>query len=263
MAKGKKTKIKWWWIVISIVAILFFVFYGFSKNNATKSQLSQTGYLAYQDPTYNFSIEYPQAWETRKDTQVFENGDAVAFGISGSTQKENTELTDGAQVAVSKPFSIDTDLATWVKGYFNPEAEFSQATLGKYPFETVYDCSNLGCMTYYFTQVNNNVYGVSAFAQGPNKEKAAYENSIIYMLKSLEFTNKTNGQTTKEQAIATVKALPEVIGYLQRVPTGLVTVNGEEDNTYMVQVYEFKNGHTATFNWYNVDKTTGAVEKQF
>lgn len=263
MAKGKKTKTRWWWIVIPIVAIIFFVFYGSSKNNTPQSQLSSTGYLVYQDPTYNFSIKYPQAWETRGNTQVFENGDAVAFGISGPTQKENTELTDGAQVAISKPFSIDTDLATWTKDYFNNQAEFSQMTLVKYPFERVYDCSNLGCMTYYFTVINDKVYGIAVFAQGKDSEKMVYENTILYMLKPLQFGNSENKAASKEKAVATVKALPEVIDYLKRVPTGLVAVNGEENNTYMVQVYEFKNGHTATFNWYNVDKTTGAVEKQF
>lgn len=68
---------------------------------------------------------------------------------------------------------------------------------------------------------------------------------------------------SKEDAVAKVKALPEVIDYLKRVPSGLVLVNGEEDNTYMVQVYEIVNGHTATFNWYSVNKTTGELKKEF
>lgn len=79
------------------------------------------------------------------------------------------------------------------------------------------------------------------------------------------FKNSRSSQKviSEKEAVATVKTLPEVTDYLKRVPNGLVAVNGEEDNVYLVQVYEFKNGHTATFNWYKVDKTTGAVEKQF
>ncbi|MDO8657386.1 MAG: hypothetical protein Q7K55_01500, partial [Candidatus Levybacteria bacterium] len=68
---------------------------------------------------------------------------------------------------------------------------------------------------------------------------------------------------TKEEAILKVKTLPEVIDYLKTVPGGLVLVNGEENNSYMVQVYEIKDGHTATFNWYKVNKTTGEVKKEF
>lgn len=68
---------------------------------------------------------------------------------------------------------------------------------------------------------------------------------------------------SKNNAVAKIKALPEVINYLQRVPNGLVAVNGEEDNAYLIQAYEFKDGHTETFNWYKVDKTTGEVKKEF
>lgn len=76
-------------------------------------------------------------------------------------------------------------------------------------------------------------------------------------------TTPLSGKLTKEEAIAKVKTLPEVKEYLKRVPNGLVAVNGEEDNTYMVQVYEFKDGHTATLNWYKIDKATGEVKKEF
>ena len=68
---------------------------------------------------------------------------------------------------------------------------------------------------------------------------------------------------TKEVAIIKVKDLPEVKDYLNRVPQGIVAVNGEEDTSYMIQVYEIKDGHTATLNWYTVNKTTGEVRKEF
>lgn len=263
MAKRKKTKLKWWWIVIPVVAIALFVFYNFPPNTVPQSQQSSTDYLVYQDPTYGFSIEYPLAWEVRKNTQVFENGDVVAFGISGSTQKEKTELTDGAQVVVSQPFSINTDITTWAKKYMNSQAEFSQNSINGRQYEKVSDCSGVGCMTYYFTLMDNKVYGVATFAGGQNADRAVYENAIVKMLHSLQFSTAENGILSKEDAIAKVKALPEVIDYLKRVPNSLVLVNEEEDTEYLVQVYEFKNGHTATFNWYNVNKTTGEVKKEF
>ena len=231
------------------------------KNNGLQPPPQEAGYQVYQNPMFDFSIEYPKEWEIRKETQVFENGDAIAFRLSGPTQKENTELTDGAQVVVSKPFIINTDLAAWVKEYFSNQSEFSQNTINGRSFEKIYNCSGVGCMTYYYTLKNSQVFGVAVFAEG--EDKMVYENAIVYMLKSLKFTDAENGSISKDEAVTKVKAQPEVADYLKRVPNGLVLVNGEEDNAYMIQVYEFKNDHTATFNWYNVNKTTGAVEKEF
>lgn len=262
MAKGKKKTSRWWIIALFVVGMLVLI-YGTSKNNKPQQKESSTAYVIYQSPTYKFSIAYPQAWEVKNDTQVFENGDAIAFRKKGPTQKEQTELTDGAQVAVSKPFSITTDLASWTKEYFSNQAEFSQMTVNDRVFEKINNCSSIGCMTYLYTLVNDQVYGVAVFAEGLDKDKMVYENATLYMLKSLRFTSSTVSTVSKEQAVAKVSALPEVIDYLKRVPNGLVSVNGEENDIYMIQVYEIKNGHTATFNWYNVNKATGAVEKQF
>ena len=74
---------------------------------------------------------------------------------------------------------------------------------------------------------------------------------------------KDSGSLSKKDAIAKVRILPEVSDYLKRVPSGQISVNGEEDNGYMVQVFEVKDGHTATFNWYTVDKTTGEIKNEF
>lgn len=263
MVKRKKTKPIWWLIAIPAVVIIVLAFYSISNNTTPQSNVSQSGYIVYEDPTYAFRIEYPQVWEIRKDTQVFQNGDAIAFRKKGPTQKEQTELTDGAQFVVSKPFTINTDLSLWTKEQFGNSAKFSQNSIGILSFEVVDQCSNMNCMTYFFTLANDKVYGIATFAQGPDKDKMVYENSIIYMLKSLKFVSVDSAAVSEEEAVTRVKALPEVINHLKRVPNGLVLINGEEDNAYMIQVYEFKNGHTATFNWYKVNKTTGKVEKQF
>ncbi|OGG07425.1 hypothetical protein A2872_02380 [Candidatus Gottesmanbacteria bacterium RIFCSPHIGHO2_01_FULL_42_12] len=253
---------KWILVIIVTASVIGLLLLGKNSEDPEQPSQSSIGYLVYQDPMYGFSIEYPEAWEIRKDTQIFEKGDAGAFGISGPTQKENTELTDGAQVAVSKPFTIDNDLTSWAKEYYDRYSEFSENTLSGRTYQKVYAC-NRGCLTYFYTLVNGKVYGVAVFAQGPDKDKAAYENATLYMLKSLKFFATENGSVSKEEATTKVKALSEVIDYLKRVPGGLVLVNGEEDDVYMVQVYEIKDGHTATFNWYQVDKATGEVKKDF
>ncbi len=232
-------------MIVTVLGILF---------KLSNKKVPTGKYLTYQDSDYGFTIEYPDNWEVKTDTQMFENGDVIAFRIKGPTQKRYTEMIDGAQVTVAKPFEITTDLPTWVKQNFDNKAEFSQMTVAERVWEKVYTCSN-GCITYLYTSVGNEIFGVAIFAEGSSQEKMVYENTTLYMFKSLKLK--------EDEIAAKVKAFPEVIDYLKRVPNGRVEVNGEEDDTYMVQVYEIKDGHTATFNWYQVDKTTGAVTKEF
>ncbi|OGD92192.1 hypothetical protein A3D07_00525 [Candidatus Curtissbacteria bacterium RIFCSPHIGHO2_02_FULL_42_15] len=67
------------------------------------------------------------------------------------------------------------------------------------------------------------------------------------------------------EALAKVRELAEVKSYLVQIPNARIEVDStdEETNTYLVHVYEIKNGHTATFNWYNVDKKTGEITAEF
>lgn len=75
--------------------------------------------------------------------------------------------------------------------------------------------------------------------------------------------SKTPETINPGQAIQTVKNLPEVKNYLQNTPDSQIRLDHEEGQDYVIQVYETKNGHTATFNWYKINKTTGTVEKEF
>jgi len=260
MAKKKQNKLSRW-IIIPLAAVVLLAIFGLWKNNTPKSQQPETGQRIYQSPAYGFSIEYPNDWENVPNTQVFENGDAVSFRKTGPTQKEQTELTDGAQVTIAQPSTIYTDLSTWIKQYYTGDAQFSQEEVQAVTFQKIYDCSRAGCMTYYYTMRDGKVFGIATFAQGASKTE--YESAISSILYSLQFGGSANGTVTKEDAIVKVKAISEVTDYLKRVPQGRVEVSSEEDKSYLIQVFEVINGHTATFNWYNVDKTTGEIEKQF
>ena len=72
-------------------------------------------------------------------------------------------------------------------------------------------------------------------------------------------------KSAENTAIAKVSALPEVIEYLRSVPSGRIVIDHEdkETNSYLIHVYEVVDDHTATFNWYEVDKTTGEITKDF
>lgn len=252
-----------WFVIVGVIFVFLIAIFTTWKTSPPKQQLKSGAYQLYQNAEYGFRIEYPNTWDVKYDTQVFENGDAIAFRISGPTQKKYTELSDGAQLAVSKPFVIDTDLAVWMKNYFSSQTTFSTLPLNNYTFEAAEDCKYMECMRYYFTKIDNQIYGIALYAEGTSAEKASYENALIHMLKSLKFTDSPTNQITEDEVIARVKSLTEVVDYLKRVPNGLVSVNGQEDDAYLIQVYEVKNGHTATFNWYNVHKTTGEIQKEF
>lgn len=68
---------------------------------------------------------------------------------------------------------------------------------------------------------------------------------------------------SKNQAVENVKKLPEVEQYLKDVPKALVEVDNELEGEYNIHVYEIKDGHTATFNWYRVSIKNGEVKSEF
>ena len=79
--------------------------------------------------------------------------------------------------------------------------------------------------------------------------------AIGYLIAS---TNISRGM-----AVENVKKLPEVQEYLKNVPNGMVEVDNEMEGEYNVHVYEIKDGHTATFNWYRVSIKSGEVRSEF
>lgn len=81
----------------------------------------------------------------------------------------------------------------------------------------------------------------------------------------LYFKNNPPSTTgmSKNQAVENVKKLPEVQEYLKNVPNGIVEVDNEMEGEYNVHVYEVKNGHTATFNWYRVSIKGGEITPEF
>lgn len=86
---------------------------------------------------------------------------------------------------------------------------------------------------------------------------------ILFILFAFFKLNNRTRVFSKNEAIEKVKILSEVKDYLKKVPHAQISVNGEEDDSYLIQVYEIKDRHTATFNWYKVNKTTGEVKKEF
>ena len=70
---------------------------------------------------------------------------------------------------------------------------------------------------------------------------------------------------TKEKAAQLVQSLDEVKKYLVTVPNAIIEFDHEsKDKTvWVIHVYEAKDGHTATFNWFDVNKQSGQIIKEF
>ncbi|MBI2315030.1 hypothetical protein HYU93_03170 [Candidatus Daviesbacteria bacterium] len=89
---------------------------------------------------------------------------------------------------------------------------------------------------------------------------------ILFQQKDIILDQIAEVASTKishQVAIENIKKLPEVQQYLKDVPNGKVEVDNELEGEYNVHVYEVKNGHTATFNWYRVSIKSGEIRPEF
>ena len=75
----------------------------------------------------------------------------------------------------------------------------------------------------------------------------------------------TNKTISEIQALDFVSNQKEVQEYLKKVPNAKIQIDqfDEKTNSYMIQVFEIKNGHTNTFNWYEVARESGEVRPMF
>jgi len=79
----------------------------------------------------------------------------------------------------------------------------------------------------------------------------------------------SGGAASAEDAVARVRALPEVVEWIQHVDAErpddrvVIEVDSEDADSWMVHAYEMvqdeEGGHSATFGWYEVDKAHGTV----
>lgn len=69
----------------------------------------------------------------------------------------------------------------------------------------------------------------------------------------------------QQQAVSLVRERPEVKDFLDNIEHANVYYSHEdpERNAWVIHVVENLSDHTATFNWYEVDKVTGSVRAQF
>lgn len=76
-------------------------------------------------------------------------------------------------------------------------------------------------------------------------------------------SDDVNVLISKDEAIAKIRSLPKVVEYFKAVPKAIIEIDSEENDSYSIHVYEIKDNHTATFNWFEVDKKTGSIKEMF
>jgi len=152
---------------------------------------TQSDWQTFENNTYNISFKYPPSWSVNPSSQVFENGDLVAVQLIGQTQKQNTELYDGARFIVMVPQQTSLNLNSWVNNRHGSNVsgtppQISSRVINGVSFTKVYECG-LGCFTYYYTVIRGQVYGVMVSAAGP--QQVELDAAIEEILQTLVLPN--------------------------------------------------------------------------
>lgn len=68
---------------------------------------------------------------------------------------------------------------------------------------------------------------------------------------------------SENEALKIIAEQSEVKNYLKEVPNGEITLDhfDQDSNSYIFQVFEVKNRHTSTFNWYEVNKDSRELKR--
>jgi len=157
----------------------------------TETDNGTQNWLTFTSTDFGILIKYPPDWETRNG-QSFENGDLFSVVITGETQRPQTELYDGATLAIANPITVEQDYKTWAKDYYTTHRadetqplEFSNETINGIEYLKVYTCG-LGCFTYYITEKGDYVYQIVTSADGPSEQE--YNETLKKMLTTIEFS---------------------------------------------------------------------------
>jgi hypothetical protein len=260
----KLSKKKWMLVLISFfVLIVLAAEYLLNQNIKPKQKTvpsptptsttdETTNWKTYTNDDYQISLDFPknlvplESEATTDDSYdfrvVFENNN------KNFLEEITLDITKGMNLA-SHVEHLKTRIVGHVSSEINEETDILVG--GKNAIRLDYDLVNASePYTFSSTSINNNGY---------NYELIAKSDLMDQILSTFEFL------VSKEEAIEKVLSLPEVVDYYKLVPKAkaVFSSSNENSNVWHIHVYEDKDTHTATFNWYKVDKTTGEIEKIF
>jgi len=241
----------------------------------TPNQLitDKSGWVTFTNPTLHYTFSFQQNPQlvpincTQGSAYEKSDGDIFAFDASNS----GTLPSRCSSSQQSWPISITPASSAIVCGQTDKNWQRTKTTIkvdnkDTIACESVYIGPRLpdgsmsdgstGYMKSTSVEVNNTFFNFIL-----NQKK--YTNTFDQILST--FSNSTSVAITKEKAVQLVRSLGEVQKYLLTVPKAVIEVDHENDDktSWVVHVYEMLSDHTATYNWFDVNKQTGQITKMF
>jgi len=263
--------------VMAITGVFFFASFG-KEEAPTAGPLTATSPTKEFRSAYGFTVTYPENWlvdNSRKDAPaefIREPNGRAFFAMQTHIDPRITKPGELALVYKDLEDAFRNDgrylleKVEWEnKDKNTPENSFfaagSYAEGGKnWKFKEITIMSKSGLVLTLRGMTLKEYAGEYGpmmdrifFSVAPAEGKASQDVSVV----------------TKEQAVAKVGALSEVVEYKNMlIEAGkkalLEAEDGESDwNVHVFEIVgEGEDAHTATFGWYRVNKKTGAVEKE-
>ncbi len=212
--------------------------YSLTENSPTNN--SETLYL---------SLMSPVDLTNRKGYSMQGNELKVEIWVSPNTANQTLEEYFAKQLK-----SIEDDPS----GIGGKVISTNGLTIGGYPAKYLEWQGNGTGITYYLFYKNN----IITIAKYPAETLLQSDfNQILSTFKFIDMAELAYQQT----AMYLVSQLPEVINYRKTVPNTIIEYDHDTDDksAWVIHVYEIKDDHTATFNWFDVDKKTQKITKEF
>lgn len=265
-------------LLIILVGVVAFLAY---QNWTLQKQITALKTISSPSPTPVATTDLTATWKTYtyKDLTFNYPNDWV-LGTDQITAVRPPDVKSGSFPAVTF-FAIDNPKGLSIKDYYieagkngmAPNIYSATAASKTISGVTGYyqenqNCEPLECDIFAFPY-NNKIYEVNVVYSEMDTKKLSDQETVLrpvfnQILSTFKFIGTQSSSFTSDQAVQAVNSLPEVKTYFASTQNAKIAVDQTQtNNTYWsVQVYESFPDHNATFHWYNVDKTTGAVNKQ-
>ena len=83
--------------------------------------------------------------------------------------------------------------------------------------------------------------------------------TFLFFTKNTTKTSSANKEVQISKTREKLLEYPKVKSYLNSTKNGRLDFDQEDRTSYVFHLYEFKNGHISTVDWFYVNKSTGEI----